>query len=170
MSGNLAAINGGAAMDTTDWEQEDEFAKMVPGWYQVEIEEADLKETKKSEESGAGNAYYVSLKLRVVEGPFKKRVIWDNVNIVNPNETAQRIGRSRMASIGQAIGVPKPSDTSELVGKVMDVKVAVRKDDPDNVEVKAVAQYGTHEPNKATSVASSPSSPTSGASKRPWEK
>jgi hypothetical protein len=97
-------------------------------------------------------------------------VVFGNLNIKNPNPKAEEIGRADLGEIMRAIGLAKVTDTDQLVGGQIGIKLAIKED----------AQYGASNEVKgykslAGSVAPSatPSAPASSAVKSaapPWAK
>ena len=97
-----------------------EFSLIPSCWYQANIEDAELKSTK------AGTGKYISLKYRI-DGPMHAiRVVFRNLNISNPNHTAEEIGRRDLASIMRAIGLAKVRDTDQLIGGNLEIKLSIR--------------------------------------------
>lgn len=116
-----------------------DFQPVPPGWYQVSIEKAELKTTK------AGTGKYVKLMMTVLGPTCSNRKVFSNINIVNPNPTAQQIGRREMGALQMAIGKPRATDTAELIGGVLEVKLAIETNSAgggDNV-VKAYRACGS---------------------------
>lgn len=152
-----------------------DFQPLPPGWYQVSIEKAELKTTK------AGTGKYVKLMMTVLGPTCANRKVFSNINIVNQNPTAQQIGRREMGALQMAIGKPRATDTAELIGGVLDVKLAVETNSAgggDNV-VKAYRACGSggalaYTPAPAAAPATAPAAPAAPArsakSKMPWEK
>lgn len=85
----------------------------------VIITEAERKINK------ANTGSLIALVMEVVEGSYKGRRLWDWLNIEHPNETAQNIGRGKLAAIGKAIKKEKLIDTSDLLNVPFMVKVGV---------------------------------------------
>jgi len=102
------------------------FEVIPAGEYVVKIEESERKDCKT-----AGNAMLV-LKLVIVDGPYKNRVLFDRLNLWNANETAKKIAWETMAAICHAVGILKPPTVEALHGLPMVAKVIVedRKDKP----------------------------------------
>jgi len=127
-----------------------DFDVVPPGQYLVIVEECEMRDTK----SGDGQYCFVQLGI-VSDGPQSGRKIFQNFNLVNPNEVAERIGKSQFKSFINALGytVLKSEDQlAELIDQTLEVKVSVtkRKDNGDdqNVIKKFIAREG------ATSAAS----------------
>lgn len=99
------------------------FDPVPAGWYNATITEADLKTTK------AGDGHYIALRFDITGPAYQGRVIWGNLNIHNPNATAEEIGRRDLGYIARAIGLEKISDTDQLVGGNLQIKLTIKKDE-----------------------------------------
>ena len=124
--------------------QKDDFAPIPAGTYTAEINRSEIKDTKR----GDGN--YLSLGLKILEGEYAGRVIFQNINLRNPNQIAMQIGRKQMAQLFHACGKLGVQDSSELHGIPMQIKVAISVDksgmyDPSN-EVKKFAPIANSRP------------------------
>ena len=91
------------------------FQSLPPAKYRVMISRADYKAT------AAGNGFRIPLELTVVGGDFSGRLVFEGLNVINPNPTAEQIGRQRLAEICDAIGIDREqfSDTDQLEGHIV---------------------------------------------------
>ena len=103
-----------------------DFSPLPAGWYTVTITQAELKDTK------AGNGQYIKLRYDVTGPTHQGRVVFGNLNIKNPNPKAEEIGRQHLGDIMRAIGLAKVTDTDQLIGNSLSIKL----------EVKESEQYG----------------------------
>lgn len=108
----------------TDNLPEDDYSLLPKGWYDVQIESAEIAPTK----SGSGKI--LKLKLNVIGGEFGGRVLFDNINIVNANEKAQEIGRKQLQHLLAATGLIGERDVTKLCLKFC--RASVRIDDGGN--------------------------------------
>jgi hypothetical protein len=124
-----------------------DYSPLPAGWYNVRITEAELKDTK----AGTGN--YV-------------KVRYDVITVRNPNAKAEEIGRSQLAKLIRSIGLEEVSDTDQLIGGEMLVKVTIRQSEEygDSNEVKDWKAQSTASIPKPSSP---PPAPTGGL---PWSK
>lgn len=98
------------------------FGEPIPaGWYKLQADEGSIEET------GGGTGSMVKVRFAVEEGDFKGRKVFQNFNIVNSNEDAQRIGRSQLAALAHAIGRPSAQGPHELLGVTFWGKVQIEK-------------------------------------------
>jgi len=140
------------------------YEPLPAGWYTVTISEAELKSTK------AGNGQYIKLRYDVTGPTHQGRVVFGNLNIKNPNPKAEEIGRQQLGDIMRAIGLAKVTDTDQLIGGSLSIKLDVKQD----------AQYGASNEVKgfksvsgsaAPAAASMPASGASAATAKaapPW--
>jgi hypothetical protein len=99
------------------------FEPLPAGWYTVTISEAELKSTK------AGNGQYIKLRYDVTGPTHQGRVVFGNLNIKNPNPKAEEIGRQQLGDIMRAIGLAKVTDTDQLIGGNLSIKLGVKQDE-----------------------------------------
>lgn len=104
-------------------ETQDTFEPLPPGWYNCQIEKAECKETK------AGDGYYIKLQLTVLDECYENRKLFDQINIKNPSQECQEIGRRTLATIGQALGIKRINSSSQLIDEYIQVKVKVKPSD-----------------------------------------
>lgn len=124
----MASLNGFNAEDFKD-----EYAPLPAGRYTAMIVKSETKSTK------AGNGSYLSLEIDIVDGQYKGRKLFENLNLDNPNEQAVNIAKATLANICRAVGVLHPKDSSELHLKPMSIMVSVipeSKDFPASNRVK----------------------------------
>ena len=77
--------------------------------------------------TSAGTGSYIKAKFEVVKGEFAGRLIWQNFNINNPSEKAQRIGRQQLVAWSTACGKPDADDTDKLLEKPFRAAVSIEK-------------------------------------------
>jgi hypothetical protein len=142
------------------------YDPLPAGWYTATITQAELKETK------AGNGQYIKLRYDITGPSHQGRVVFGNLNIKNPNPKAEEIGRQQLGEIMRAIGLAKVTDTDQLIGGQISIKLEVKND----------AQYGASNEVKAfksvsgsVAPAASPASPAAaapaaGKAAPPWAK
>lgn len=114
------------------------FEPLPAGDYNVTISNADLMTTK----SGTGS--YIKMRLTVTGPTHEGRILFANLNIKNDSQKAEEIGRQQLGSVMRAIGLANLSDTDQLIGGQMSVKVSIRKseewgDQNDVKSYKAIA-------------------------------
>lgn len=140
------------------------FEPLPAGWYTATITQAELKATK------AGNGQYIKLRYDITGPTHQGRVVFGNLNIKNANPKAEEIGRQQLGEIMRAIGLSKVTDTDQLIGGQIGIKLEVKEDaqyGPSN-EVKGFKSVsGSAAPAAAMPSASAP---TVGKAAPPWAK
>ena len=118
----MAFLNETFSIDTLP-QSENEFSPLPAGWYQVHITGAELRPTK------AGTGAYIAVRYDVLGPTHQGRVVFGNLNIRNPNPKAEEIGRQQLGSLMRAIGLAQVSDTDELIGGQLMIKLSIRPAD-----------------------------------------
>lgn len=90
------------------------------GNYAAMITESEIKPLK------SGNGTALRLTFQVLEGEFKNRKVWANLNIQHTNAQAQAIAQQQLSAICHAVNVLKISNPAALRNKPMTIKVKVR--------------------------------------------
>jgi hypothetical protein len=109
------------------------FEPLPEGWYTATIDGAELRQTK------AGTGDYIALIYTIAGPSHVGRKVWGNLNIRNPNSTAERIGREQLSKLSAAIGLKSmPQDTDQLIGFQCQIRITIRKSEQygDGNEVK----------------------------------
>jgi hypothetical protein len=96
-------------------------APLPTGWYTVMITESEMKATK------AGTGQYLELTMKVMDGEHNGRLIWDRLNIDNPNPVAVEIANKTLAAICHATNVFELNDSAQLHGIPLQARVVVRE-------------------------------------------
>ena len=153
MNGNLSGFNA------AEVEPQGSFEPIPAGWYTAMITDSEFKPTKN------GNGEYLQLRLDVIEGEHEGRVLFDRLNLNNPNQTAVEIAQRQLSAICRAVGVMTPQDSNDLHDRPLKVKVSIRPAgngyEASN-EVKAYEAADGGQPAAAQSGG--------GAAKKPWQK
>lgn len=115
---------------------------LPPGDYNVGIESAEPKPTKNDPNQG-----YLELKLRVLDGEYKNMYAPTiRLNLWNASEKAREIAEESLKAITIATGAGAIDDSSQLVGRVMQVTVRPQKDAPQYSESVNPKPYNSHSP------------------------
>lgn len=153
------------------------YDPLPAGDYQVMVSAAEVKENSKK------TGKYLKLELEVLTEGFTGRKVFSNINLTNPNKTAEEIGLRDLEALRVATGLKAIGDSADLVDKVIVVRLAVKNSEqygPQN-EVKGYkpsngmrspAQASTTDSPVSDSQQSQEPAPQQAPSdgKRPWEK
>jgi hypothetical protein len=91
------------------------------GTYLAHITESDVQPLK------SGNGEGLKLTFEIIDGQFKGRRVWENLNIRHSNEDTQRIAQSQLSALCHAVNVIKLLDTAALHFKPVRINVTVRE-------------------------------------------
>lgn len=103
----------------------DGFEPMPKGEYLSKITKSEVKETKTK------TGKYIKFEFIVMNGEFKGRKFWANINIVNPNPVAVEIAQKELATLCRACGKGAIQDTQELHEIPIMVKLKVKPEQGD---------------------------------------
>ena len=142
-----------------------EFQPLPAGWYSATINKADLKPTKD------GTGQYIAIRYDITGPTHQGRVVFGNVNIRNKSEKAEAIGRAQLGDIMRSLGLTQVSDTDQLIGGSLQIKLDVKTDDYGTKnEVKAFKASGDSMPASALPTFSKPAEAKATGSAPPWAK
>ena len=122
--------------DARQVDPQQSFEPIPAGWYNMMIVESEIKPTSH------GQGAYLQLSLKVVDGQYAGRQVFDRLNLQNQNPVAAEIAYKRLSAYCHATGVIQVQDSQQLHGIPLKARVSVRTDstgqyDPSN-EIKAV--------------------------------
>jgi hypothetical protein len=140
---------------------EKSYEPLPAGWYTASITAAELKNTK------AGTGQYIAIRYDIIGPTHQGRIVFGNLNIRNPNATAEGIGRQQLGEIMRAIGIAKVQDTDELIGGQLSIKIAIKVSEHygDQNEVKGFKAIAGSTPPAPVAKAAA-----SGKAAPPWQK
>jgi len=141
-------------------EYKDDYAPLPAGRYTAMIVKSETQATK------AGNGSYLKLEIDIVDGQFKGRKLFENLNLDNPNQQAVNIAKATLANICRAVGVLHPKDSSELHLKPMSVMVLVEPEKDGYPASNRVKRWDAMESPSQTKAPA----PAAASAAKPWEK
>jgi hypothetical protein len=98
------------------------FEPLPEGEYIAIVEKAEEKLTKDK------NGAFLNLRIKVVDGKFKNRTVFKNINLKNASATAQAIGLGELSALCRAVGVLQPRNAFELCNRPLKIKVRHKPD------------------------------------------
>jgi hypothetical protein len=143
----------GGTFDATGVEPNAPLEALPPGDYKVQILQSEMRVTK------AGTGQMLWLDMEVLEGPLKGRHVYDQLNLINPNPTAEEIAQRTLSAICHAVGKLQVADSEELHFQPLLVRVAVKPNGYNEVKgYKSVKQAAAAGPRTSPDgpVASQP--------------
>ena len=115
--------NLGNTYDATGGQTMGSYDVLPAGEYLATICKSEVREAKSNPQNR-----YANLEFEVTSGEHQGKRFWTMLNLWNTNATAVEIAQREMNSICHAIGKLRITDTEELHGIPMLVKVGVRND------------------------------------------
>jgi hypothetical protein len=110
----------GGTFDAASVEPNAPLEALPPGDYKVQILQSEMRVTK------AGTGQILWLDMEVLEGPLKGRHLYDQLNLINPNPTAEEIAQRTLSAICHAVDKLQVADSEELHFQPLLVRVAVK--------------------------------------------
>jgi hypothetical protein len=107
--------------DATNVQPFEGFTAKPAGWYNVVMEDAELKPTKD------GMGAYLECKFNIVDGQYQGQKLFTRLNIKNANPKTVEIAYAQLSAIAHAVGVLQIADSSVLYNRPLKVKIKVRK-------------------------------------------
>lgn len=150
MSNDLSAFFGGTPFTPETIEPTTDFDVIPPGKYLALIETAEVKPTR------AGNGHIIKLMMQILDGKYKGRKLFDNINIDNPNEQCVEIGMRTLSALGRALNLAVITDTAQLVGGIVVVHVKVQNEQ-NNVRTYSESTPATTQPTQPSPQQQAPS-------------
>jgi hypothetical protein len=111
----MALLNG--TFDAAGVEPAKPFEPLPAGKYRAQIIESEMVATR------SGDGQMLKLTLEITEGPFARRKLWDQLNLVNPSSQAMEIAQRTLSAICHATGQLQVADSEQLHFKPMLVSV-----------------------------------------------
>lgn len=138
------------------------FTPIPAGTYLCTITDSEVKITQRG---GTMAVFH----LQVVDGEFSGRKLFARINVSNPSPEAERIGQAQLSALCHAAGVLQLQDTAQVHGKVVRVRVKIRKD--------TTGQYGDSNEcagfeavGGATPATAAPAPAAAAPAKPPWKR
>jgi hypothetical protein len=110
----------GQTFNADDLPQGNTYDPLPAGWYTATIADAELKPTKD------GSGQYIKVRYDITGPTHQGRVVFGNLNIKNASAKAEEIGRQQLGEIMRAIGLARVTDTDQLIGGSLSIKLDVR--------------------------------------------
>ncbi len=147
------------------------FEPIPAGKYTAIITDAIETPTK------AGTGSYLKLTVQIIEGPYSGRLVWENLNLNNPNPKSVQIAQQTLKEICTAINTPNPVTEMDLLNKPLGVELKINRDPNygDSNSVKrffSVAEAPTtpaYAPQKPAAPPVNTAAPAGAPVKKPWE-
>ena len=136
----MAYLDEEFTLDTLPVGNTSNFEPLPEGWYNASITGAEIKATK------MGDGKYIACKYTITGPSHQGRVVFGNLNIKNASTKAEEIGRQQLGEIMRAIGLAKVTDTDQLIGGNLGIKLVVKTGEYAGNEIKGYKSLGSGSP------------------------
>lgn len=168
----------GETYDVNEIPQDEYSYEPLPArWYDATVTQSELCDTK------SGTGQYIKVRYDITGPIYQGRVVFGNLNIKNANTRAEEIGRQQLGELMRSIGLTKVTDTDQLVGGQLQIKLGIRPERTDPMsgntydarnEVKGFKSISDSIPKAAQAEKSAEPTQTkpsaSGEAAPPWAK
>lgn len=107
-----------------------DFSAIPAGDYLMAIKKSEMKKCKETAKDP--NGQYLQMQFEVLNGKYKGRMFFSNLNLINKNPQAVEIANKELATICKACGRPAIEDSTELHGIPMMVTLSKTAGDANN--------------------------------------
>ena len=164
-----------SAFNSNEHEDMNDFSIIPAAEYIAQVMKSEMCDCKST--AKAPNGKYLKLTFKIIAGKFKDRLLWTQLNLVNKNQQAVEIANKELATICKAVGLVSISDSQELHGKPMKIKVSVKPavaNYPEKNEIKYYSKSDGTAPAAPESETAAPAAATTegeaeAPKKKPWE-
>lgn len=113
-----------SVFDAKNAEKQSDFEPVPAGWYVLECVKSEYKPTANK------NGHYLTCQMKILEPEsYKGRVVFNLMNLDNPNQTAVEIAQKELASMCEACGVDELEDSTELHGIPFGARLGIKPGD-----------------------------------------
>jgi hypothetical protein len=106
--------------DQTTVEPVGEFAPLPADEYMAVISASENKPV-----NGKPHNQYLQLVFDIVDEEYAGRKVFERLNVLNDNETAQKIGKQKLSAICLVLGITQIKDTEQLHDKPIIIVVGI---------------------------------------------
>lgn len=96
------------------------FETIPAGWYNVMVDESELKPTR----DGAGTR--LNFRYVVLDGQYQGRKLFHGLNLQHSNAQTVEIAYKQLSALAHAVGVLQVADSTQLHNRPLKIKVKVR--------------------------------------------
>jgi hypothetical protein len=138
------------------------FELIPSGDYVAVIVNSEMKTTND------GTGEYLKLEINILDGEYKGRKLWENLNLNNKSTQAVEIARGTLSAICRAVGIMRPKDSAELHNLPMRIKIAIKKDKGTGELQNKIVKFEAKNAASASPAGAGSTAGNSGAA--PWKK
>ncbi len=126
----MAKLDNRFDQDNVPEDENDGFGPIPAGMYKARI--IDSKEGQNQKKNGR----FIELTWQIDGPKYANRMVWQYINYMHKNATAQAIGQRELKQIGEAVGKWPIEDTADLHGTPCMIRLVIKQEagyDPKNL-------------------------------------
>lgn len=124
-----------SGFNADNYDDMNEFVALPAGEYEAKIKQSEMVDTKK------GDGQMLKLTLEICSGQYSGRLIWTNLNLINPNEQTVEMAHKELATICRACGKVNVDDSEELHGIPMTIKLKLKPETKQYPASNTISNY-----------------------------
>lgn len=130
-----------------DSEKMSGFEPIQVGWVIAEVTKTEIKPTK------AKTGKYLTCQFKILEPEqYKGRMVFNLLNLVNPNQVAVDIAQKELASLCEACGIDELEDSVELHGIPLGLKLGIQAASADYPAKNVIKAYKVEDDTEVMEV------------------
>lgn len=158
-------MNLGQELNVGDMPTESTFAPLPAGWYQASIKAVELKT------SNSGTSTYMNIQYSILGPSHQGRVVFGMCGVSNNDPDKEATSRYFMGQLMRAAGIQRLTDTDQLVGTNLEIKLTIKAKTAEYDASNNVKEYRAISGSALPVATPSAGTPApEGGSKPPWAK
>jgi len=119
-----------SAFTATDKEQMNDYSAIPAGEYIAQVTKSEIKNCSSTAKDPNGK--YLALTFKLLDGKYKNRTFFTNLNLWNKNPQAVEIANKELATICKSVNLPGIKASEELHGKPLIIQLSCSAGDANN--------------------------------------
>jgi len=106
-----------------------------PGPFEMAIQNSEMRQTSSKD------GEYLWLEIEIMDGPYKGRKLWRNLNLINKSEKAVEIAQRELASICRACKIGEIDDSEDLHNIIFSGTLGIKKSKNKDPDQQVITKY-----------------------------
>ncbi len=158
--------------NANDAGERQDFSAIPADNYIIQAVKSEMVKCKESAKDPNGS--FIKFEFEILQGKYKGRRLWDQLNVINKNTTTVKIAYEVLSEMQKACGKISLKNTEVLHGIPMKAKVVIKKGDanwPDKNEIKKYSKVDgeSQETKVPVNDAVTGAAAEGEVKKKPWE-
>lgn len=160
-----------SAFNSKEHEDMNDFSAIPADEYIAQVTKSEMVKCKSTAKDPDGS--YLKLTFSILSGKYKGRNLWVQLNLINKNVQAVEIANKELGTICKAVNLVSITDSQELHGKPMRIKVGIKPASANFPEGNKISYYSKAEGSAPVQETENPDPNAEKVSeapaKKPWE-